>query len=81
MSGGVSLEIFEWVVGGMFSVLVAVGGFFFKQIASRLTAIERDLSRRNERISVLETHIDTVNRRLDRIETKLDILIEKKLNP
>lgn len=80
MADEIPLNVFEWVVGGLFAALCSVGTFFFKQISSRLDAIERDLSRRNERISVLEAHIETVNRRLDRIETKLDILIEKKIN-
>lgn len=78
MSDEIPLNVFQWVVGGLFGVLTSVGAFFFKQISGRLDAIEQDLSRRNERISVLETYIESFNRRLDRIETKLDILIEKR---
>jgi len=81
MGNGMPMDVFQWIVGGLFGLLISAGSWFFKQISSRLDSIERDLSRRNERLSVLETQFDTLNKRLDRIETKLDILIEKKLHP
>jgi tetrahydromethanopterin S-methyltransferase subunit G len=80
MGAGIPMELFQWVVGGMFGLLVTVGGFFFKQIATRLDGIERDLSRRNERISVVESQLDNFNRRLDRIEVKLDLIIESRFS-
>lgn len=75
----VHFSTFQWIVSGLLALVSAIGSFLFKSLIARLEAVESDLSRRNERISVLETHIDTVNRRLDRIEAKLDILLEKKL--
>jgi hypothetical protein len=75
----VSFNAFQWVVSGLLGLVTAVGSILLKSLTTRLENVESDLLRRNERISVLETHIDTVNRRLDRIEAKLDILLEKKL--
>lgn len=80
MADEIPLSIFQWVVGAMFATISSIGAFFFRQISGRLDNIEHDLSRRNERISVLENQFETVNKRLDRIEMKLDLLIEKKLN-
>jgi hypothetical protein len=75
----VNFSTFQWVVSGLIGLVTAVGSILLKSLTTRLESVESDLLRRNERISVLETHIDTVNRRLDRIEAKLDILLEKKL--
>jgi hypothetical protein len=75
----VSFNAFQWVVSGLLGLVTAVGSILLKSLTTRLETVESDLLRRNERISVLETHIDTVNRRLDRIEAKLDLLLEKKL--
>ncbi len=79
MADEVSFNAFQWVVSGLLGLVTAVGSILLKSLTTRLENVESDLLRRNERISVLETHIDTVNRRLDRIEAKLDILLEKKL--
>ncbi len=79
MADEVSFNAFQWVVSGLLGLVTAVGSILLKSLTTRLETVESDLLRRNERISVLETHIDTVNRRLDRIEAKLDLLLEKKL--
>ncbi len=79
MTDDVQFSTFQWIVSGLLGLLTAIGSFSLRSLMTRLENLEVDLSRRNERISVLETHIDTVNRRLDRIETKLDILLEKKV--
>ena len=78
MADDIQFSTFQWVVSGLLGLVSAVGSILFKSLTGRLEAVESDLLRRNERISVLETHIDTVNRRLDRIEAKLDILLEKR---
>jgi len=75
----VQFSTFQWIVSGLLGLVSAIFSILFKGLVTRLESVESDLRRRNERISVLETHIDTVNRRLDRIEAKLDILLEKKL--
>jgi hypothetical protein len=71
-------DTFRWLVGGLLGLLTAIGSFFVKSISARLDAVEVDLSRRNERISVLEAHFESVDRRLDRIDQKLDILLEAR---
>ena len=79
MADDVQFSTFQWIVSGLLGLVSAIFSILFKGLVTRLESVESDLRRRNERISVLETHIDTVNRRLDRIEAKLDILLEKKL--
>lgn len=76
--GAVPLSVFQWVVSGMFALLGSVGGFFFRQINTRLKDIEKDLAGRNERLAVVEAKFSDLDRRLDRIEMKLDVLIDTK---
>lgn len=81
MPADLEITTFETIISGVIATAGSVFTWMLKRVASRLDKIEEDLSRRNERISVLEAHNDAVSRRLDRIETKLDLLIENRCLP
>lgn len=76
--GNVDSDTFRWVVGGLIGILSSIGGFWLSHLTSRIDVVARDLSDRNQRISVLEANVDGVNKRLDRIELKIDYLIQGK---
>lgn len=71
-------ETFRWVVSGLLGLVTSIGAMWISHLNSRLDDISQDVSERNQRISVLETHVDGFNKRLDRIESKIDYLVQEK---
>jgi hypothetical protein len=74
MATGISMDVFQWIVGGMFTLLMSVGGFFFKQISMRLKDIERDFYLRNERLSVVESQLASLKDQTQQVVHKLDAI-------
>lgn len=71
-------DTFRWIVGGLIGILSSIGGFWLSHLTSRIDIVAKDISDRNQRISVLEANVEGVNKRLDRIEQKIDYLIQEK---
>jgi len=71
-------ETFRWVVSGLLGLITSIGAMWLSHLHSRLDNLSEDISDKNQRISVLETHVDGFNKRLDRIESKIDYLVQEK---
>lgn len=76
LMGGIDSDTFRWILGGLVGLISSIGGFWLSHLTTRLDEFAKDLSDRNQRISVLETNVDGFNKRLDRIELKIDYLIQ-----
>lgn len=83
MTTEIDQDLFQWIVGGLTSVLSAFGFKWMHTIQSKVDDLERSFNLRNERIKALETHTDIAIRRFDRIEDQLEeikqlLLAERK---
>lgn len=76
--GNIDDDTFRWIVGGLIGILSSIGGFWLSNLTNRIDSVTTEISKRSERISVLETNVDGVSKRLDRIEQKIDYLIQGK---
>lgn len=76
LMGNIDDDTFRWIVGGLIGIVSSIGGFWLSDLSTRIEVISKDLSERNQRISVLEANVDGVSKRLDRIESKIDYLIQ-----
>ena len=68
---------FTQILQGIMGLLMAIGGYFVKQIfrelqdgAARMCALEQEIARQKQQANDLE-------QRLDRIEDKIDRLLER----
>lgn len=77
--GNIDADTFRWIVGGLIGILSSIGGFWLSNLTNRIDSVTTEISKRSERISVLETNVDGVSKRLDRIEQKIDYLIQGKV--
>jgi hypothetical protein len=71
----VSLGLFQWVVGGLFAVLVALCGYYMSDLSGDVKNIRKDLSDARieyaKAIGGVQTQIATTNTKLDGILQEL----------
>ncbi len=67
-----------WALTVVLALLIAISGWTWHALATRVDVIQTTQAHRGERITKLEAEISLVKMQLERIESKLDRVLEQK---
>ena len=68
-------QVADILIKGVIAIAVAVAGYHFKDINSKISQLELHDSEKAVKLAVTESTVASVAKQMDRIEAKLDSLV------